>query len=62
MCCLQSLLTTGGSGWSDMKDSTAAVGAPGSGPTATESWNVEVFVDVIKDLVSQRELYVVSLT
>jgi len=35
-----------------MKDGAAVVGAPGSVPAATESWNVEVFIDVIKDLVS----------
>lgn len=52
-CLLQSLLTTGGSGWSEMKDGSVVGTAPGSGQPAGESWNVEVFVDVVKELVGE---------
>lgn len=47
---LQSLLTTGSGGWPDFKDSSTA----GSSPLPGDSWNIEVFVDVVKELVRKR--------
>ena len=44
------MLVSGGGRWNDSKDGTESSGSGGSSQTAS-SWNVDVFVDVIKELV-----------
>jgi len=47
---VQSLLVSGGGRWSDSKDTTESASSASS--QAAGSWNIDVFVDVVKELVS----------
>jgi len=47
---VKSLQVSGGGRWNDSKDGTESSGSGGTSQTAS-SWNIDVFVDVVKELV-----------
>ena len=49
MMVVQSLLVSGGGRWTDSKDGTESAGSSTS--QTTSGWNIDVFVDVVKELV-----------